>query len=763
LIRLDRKHEVARAEYVLGLILAAKGDFQESAERMQRYLDLEPRSADANAVRLRLRDLGKQQPDDIGAALQGMASDLQLAPAGEAWVPGGIRALAAVAHTKETPSYQTFFADYARAITNEMSPGGTALGVPQYLETLRTYLATVTELITIGERREDGTRITLHVGDKVSERALALFGWRQVQSGEAVSIEPSDSPEDEVRQHLLPLFGVDEIALQKTLQTGGTFTIDIPSENARLIEGDTWSEMLRKDAPNFRGGLAEAFATDLRLARAYAGLGAMGPDAGSALVSGLGLRAVVTRYADLLARYGESFAVSKTGVVLPGGPEAEPAWKHLVGAPARDPSAFFRALLDKDQGKLAAFYFAVWRGDPAHQRFFTKTPARVERFYAWYRDSPDLRDRLSMVAPSWRKSVFQELPLDESGSIKFPGGWSAWMNSSGADEDILTNLKALEALVPVARIEARRYIPLDERSAGLLARNFTEWRGVFPYFERLPGLDRPEFEALEAFSTAVSRLPAAVQNVALGEWYSLVELGTRGFEAGSLDLTQSAAAFRRVSNVLTSPNASSAAIAVLREIAGAGGDLADAVASNLLRLERERRPAFDRVLELQSVDLQGLDQTGADDSKTLAALSGLVYASAFEPSLLLVNQDHGLVRKHRFVSSGSGGSDASLFAGASLVRLNAGSGSFFSGGFASLEEIKRTLARTAEREPVLPVPAAEKSAADQPAAAEPPGAPIQAVFRANGRLVEVYATVTDSSGRYIDDLKADQFAVMDQG
>ncbi len=38
-----------------------------------------------------------------------------------------------------------------------------------------------------------------------------------------------------------------------------------------------------------------------------------------------------------------------------------------------------------------------------------------------------------------------------------------------------------------------------------------------------------------------------------------------------------------------------------------------------------------------------------------------------------------------------------------------------------------------------------------------------AVFRAETRLVAVYATILDSRGRYVDGLKRDQFQVLDNG
>jgi len=47
-----------------------------------------------------------------------------------------------------------------------------------------------------------------------------------------------------------------------------------------------------------------------------------------------------------------------------------------------------------------------------------------------------------------------------------------------------------------------------------------------------------------------------------------------------------------------------------------------------------------------------------------------------------------------------------------------------------------------------------------PVTAEP--APVEADFKVTGRLVEVYATVTDSRGRYVDNLSRSDFALVDQ-
>ncbi len=49
-LKLDPKHRIPRAEYVLGLVLEAKKDYAAAAEHMGVYLTLEPKAADAASV-----------------------------------------------------------------------------------------------------------------------------------------------------------------------------------------------------------------------------------------------------------------------------------------------------------------------------------------------------------------------------------------------------------------------------------------------------------------------------------------------------------------------------------------------------------------------------------------------------------------------------------------------------------------------------------------------------------------------------------------
>ena len=56
-IELDTRHEYPRAEYLLGMLLNAKGDRAGAIEHLNKYLAAAPKAADAAAVRQQVADL----------------------------------------------------------------------------------------------------------------------------------------------------------------------------------------------------------------------------------------------------------------------------------------------------------------------------------------------------------------------------------------------------------------------------------------------------------------------------------------------------------------------------------------------------------------------------------------------------------------------------------------------------------------------------------------------------------------------------------
>ncbi len=791
-IQLDGlRHKLNQAEYVLAFALAAKPDYAGASEHMKRYLALLPaNSPKADEARQAVASLelsaATGKPSDITPTADSMAQTLDLAAlAGptEAWVPGGRKALALIAGLKETPSAQDFFTEYCRALANEETVG-TSQGIPQYLPTVRAYMATVTDLLPLGNKDGEITKFTLSLANEAqrvnTEHVLQLLGWKLMGKDGSFRVEPGDQPSDSPRQHIPKLFGIDEVSMQDALESGKSYQFEIPTENARLVGGNAWGSIF-KQLPTIAGGIAGALTLDVRIARAYAGLGSMSPDAADAVVRAVGIPDMVLRDSEVLSRYAKSIAVAKdaqsaTFVAVPGGPAAEPAWRRIVGASPRDPQAFFRALFVKNEGRLAAFYFAVWSANQAHQQYLTANEARIDRFYNWYRDSDELKFGINRHVPGWHTDLLRQLPLEANGAVHFPGSRKAWVDAnkiSSPDDEVLLGIKNLEGLVPIARLEQRRGSSMDDASVTLLAEHYTEWKSIFPYFEQLPSLGHDEFASLQTFSAAVSKQLPGRQNQVLGEWYSIVELIARGYKAGSLDGAASARAFRRACDGLTGDDHATKALAGMRDIA-AGPNLTEGVA-NLLRLTPEGRTNFQRVLELQGVPRVDPSAPSPDPAKLVNALSGYVYAAAVDSNALLISEDPSLVSRHQFVAVDANDKRPFAFAPAALVGSNTPPGTFLRGGFGNFDEVAHSLANGGRAVPPIVVAKADTSSrvinasvgyvppAPPPVLASTEISGADNFFRTGSRLVEAYATVTDSRGRYVDNMTQDQFTLLDQG
>src|SRR6185295_11618066 len=202
-------------------ILEAKRDYAGAREHMAQYLVLDSKAADAAVVQSHMENLGRPQAQDEKEPQLELPVVAQSAGAGEAWVPGGMKALAAIVHMDGPPTYFGFFPDYCRAIIREVSVGSSS-GIPQFGEVLKAYLAAVSELAGLGERRDDGTLITLSLatGDsrKHAERVLRLLGWKLGQRDSSTTVEPGDQPEDGLHQVIPVALGIDQIRMQETLE-----------------------------------------------------------------------------------------------------------------------------------------------------------------------------------------------------------------------------------------------------------------------------------------------------------------------------------------------------------------------------------------------------------------------------------------------------------------------------------------------------------------------------------------------------------------
>ncbi len=760
-IRYDRLRELRRAEYVRGAILEAKGNYEAARESLRSYLAANPHAKDATEVRERLAQVGQKRPAEVKLELT--SEDLQLAAVGEAPVPGGIRAFSIMAELGTTPSPHDFYLEYCRAITagaqNELNR------TTEARMDVITFIGIVSALERMGENNERGTLIRLSTATEPKANRtrviLGEMGWKLVPKGSGYLMKSAGLIHDGQRQRALAAFGVDELELRNALRDGKEFQFEIPRETARLVGGAAWTVLL-KGIPEAAGGPAELFMRDPRFARVYSGLAQMDADSAATLVSALKLANLIVKYSALTARYAGAIEVHDGKVLVPGGAAAEPVWAKLAGHDPKSVAPFLRALFELDQGRLLAFYHDLARADAAHQKFFAQVNGRMEAFERWYSNSI-APPGSALAAAGWQKEILQSLRLGPDGQIAFPGGKSAWGAEAESDDEILLRRAPLETLAAVARLERRRGTPLSAASAQLLARHHADWKHLYGYFEKLPALDDEAFAALERFSQEALRAKSAERNVLLGQWHSVVELIVLGSQSGALTAGQAAEAFRQTCVKLRAPDPSAAALAVLRTVAGEPGSLDDSVPSRLLRLRGARRRAFEEVKRLQEVP--PMEAPGNSAEKTTEALSGAVYAATLSPAYLLVAEDRQLLHRHRFLPADAGDG---LFFPTALQRSNGPEGSAFRGGFSTFQEVAGPLRRRATREGVLEVAQAQAGSAPSQSSGGPGGGDSanteeEFVFQARGRVVEVYATVTDSHGRYVDDLKADQFAVLEEG
>lgn len=761
-IRLDKLRELPRAEYLLGLILEAKSDYAGAGQHLRTYVQQHPRAQDLAEVTGRIANLGKAPLADLSTELTPL--DLRLAAAGEAPVPGGIKVFSAVARLKGAPSYDDFFLEYCRAITEGGSVG--ASPTRDASDEVRVFISTLAALETLAEHRENSSliRVAMNSDDDIrrSRAILTELGLKLVSNGDAYALEPGDRPNDGSRQRTLVDLGIDELALRQAVRERREFTFEIFRENARLVGGPAWGVVL-KGVPDMPGGPVEAFMRDWRFARVYRGLGAMDGDSAAAVVSAIGLANLIVKYSTLMAEYGEAVSLTDKQVAVPGGTKAQAVWAKLAGADPQKATPFLRALFEKDQGRLLAFYFDLTHADTAHQQYFTQTTERAEAFYKWYRDSAPPSGP-AKTPDRWQAKILQTLRLDASGRVIFPGGRDAWATGTESDDRILLGNAQLEALAAIAELEDKRGATVSAATARILAEHYTQWRTLFPYFEKLPALDAPEFHALADFADEASKANTARRNLLTGEWHSLVKLIVLGAEAGSLSNGQAAQAFRQACEAMRSPNPSLGAVETVRAMTGGAGGLDEALASHLLRLNGARRQAFESVKKLQNVPRLDALGTSPEANRTLAALAGAVYAALLDPADLLVAEDPVLLSKHRYVS------EADLFARTSLAISSDPPGTNFAGGFGSFQEVAaglhhRTVGELLPENDAIAAPTGAEASRTETGRGEGP-APTPAgdlIFRAGGRIVEVYATVTDGRGRYVDDLNASQFSILEEG
>src|SRR5262245_941619 len=298
-------------------------------------------------------------------------------------IPGGVDALSHVCGFKLTAPPQTFLADYARAVARRLEQApiseGSVMGVA-----VREHFSRVRELTAYGEQRDGQVTVTIHFQDtnniERTRQILRLLGWRIQNSPKGAGLQPIEQGALSRGLETAAASVIDESGLQESFKARKPFSFHISSDRVGVTPAEeSWQALYANE--HYAGGLPEAIVANRGIAQVYAALGHMDPKTAEILVAGVGLKSLVEEYAIVLWRYSSVLGLVDGHVMVPGGQAAEAIWSSLTGASPRQPGLFFRALLNKDQGKLLAYFAGLSASDAARQRFFTQSLEYTSRFY----------------------------------------------------------------------------------------------------------------------------------------------------------------------------------------------------------------------------------------------------------------------------------------------------------------------------------------------------------------------------------------------
>ena len=590
-------------------------------------------------------------------------------------IPGGAAALADIAHASISLDPDDFMEGYARSAANILL-AVEKKSVDQFTEEIHAHFERVLALSAMGQRGPNGTVITLKVDTKESrkatERVLSLLGWKMKSGKQGVLLEAAEKGEKAKRHATTAALALDEVGMKEALEKGQPFSIEVPFEWVRAFPEEAQWKAALYPKENPPGGLAEVLSLDARAAKVFAGLNGMEEEAARTLLKALPLKTLVEKYADLTFAFAPALGVRQGEAVVPGGKSAFTIWTRLAGTSPANAAQFFRALFDKDDGRVLSYFASLSQLDRAHQEFFTRTPQRVTRFYDLFSNMPELRARIGRLsADSPFLDFMRNVPLNAEGKVDFPGSPEVWMVAKGqasaakltkklnrtaapdVEDEILIRLSGtkyktgaarrseLDNFIAVSNLDRFRQEPLDEPTALLLAQQFAEYESIFPHFSLLTALNQGDYQAVFNAAAVLKGKDRLDQNQGLSLLAPMLEILARLESKGVLPPAEAARLLRTLcDNLVSRPSPadwSSAALDTVRALLARPGVPAgspDEAFRDLLlesyapvefesgghRIRRDpaaaRRDSFQRFIELQRLPalqhLLAIDQAARD-------------------------------------------------------------------------------------------------------------------------------------------------------
>jgi hypothetical protein len=456
-----------------------------------------------------------------------------ITPSSEVIIPGPLRSFLRMAGISQKASPEDVLPLLARNVYVQGYQGWEERGRPtEFLLLLQKYLNQAKELAALA-----GPEGTIHISTcQQAAPLLRILGYRmRAACGQGNSWLVTDDAE---RAFLTTDSGFPLPALEDSLRRGTDFSYRYAQSSVPVLftEAD-WTATLR---PGTRqsSNLLDALVHHPVLARLYWGFSRLDPETRTALQQSVGLRKLLPLAADL-DFYGSQISIRRGRVQVPGGTDAEPVWKDLVGADPRSPQEFVPRLLAKDRGWLAVYFDSLARINREQQEHFIEAH-RLKLFYSAFRGSEVSSDA---ARPAFRLApglllLLTRLRWDSDGQPLVPGNIDVWKDilSQKTDSKLVHDWakraarfnhpdQLLEAMFAFCRLETdvsplNMYLTFSELDSSrppghrlkpetlqLLARKFDEFNEQYLIFSEFPDLDDASIASFLSTADALGKIP----------------------------------------------------------------------------------------------------------------------------------------------------------------------------------------------------------------------------------------------------------------
>jgi len=332
-------------------------------------------------------------------------------------IPGPLRSFLRMAGISQKISAEEVVPLLAHNVFTQGYEGARDGGRPtEFLILLSRYVHQAKELAVLA-----GPDGSIHVSNCDEARPLLhILGYRtRLDCGQSSTSLVTSDPE---RAFLTIDSGFPLPELEETVQGGKSFNYPFAASRVPVMftERD-WTTLSSKNS----GDLVETMLRDPLLCRLYWALARSDAETRMALRQTVGLGKLLP-LAATLDFYGSHICIRSGRVIVPGGTDADAAWKELVGESPDSPREFVPKLLAKDNGWLAAYFDALSRVNQTQQAHFTEV--RLRRFYGAFRGqsvSPDAARPAFRPAPALLLLVTR-LQWESTGEPYVPGNLEAW-------------------------------------------------------------------------------------------------------------------------------------------------------------------------------------------------------------------------------------------------------------------------------------------------------------------------------------------------